>query len=108
MSAELRPPERIVTAEIAKAARRVERLKLRRRALLKKLRVCEDDIRDAGRALRNLVADSTAPHVGEQTTLADADLSTDADRCPTCGLVVGGVDDVVHRDDRSFHARCAS
>ncbi len=57
----IRPPEGVTTKAISQAARRVERLKIRRRALLKKLTDVDEEIRLAGRVLRDVVRDATAP-----------------------------------------------
>lgn len=70
----LTPPVAITRSEISKAARALERAKLRRRAVLKRLRSIEDDIRERGRVLRNLVADATAPASGDQLTVDETDL----------------------------------
>jgi len=78
MSDPLRPPERVITSAISKAARRCERLSLRRKALRKRLRELEDQIHEAGRILRDLVRDSTAPEAGDQLTIDDGDLADPA------------------------------
>lgn len=80
----LRPPERVTTRAITNSASRLERLKIKRRKLLAKLRVVDDDIRQAARLLRDVVRDTTAPQAGEQLTVDD--LSAAADTAPaSCG-----------------------
>jgi len=79
----LRPPEGVTTNIISTAARKVERLKLRRRKLVKKLAELDDEIRSAGRVLRDVVRDATAPASGEQLTVADVDLGSKPLDCCT-------------------------
>ena len=69
-------PKRSTQSEIQSRARGLERLRLKRRAQVKKLADLDADIRTAGKLLRDLIAEATREsdgNVGELPALANGE-----------------------------------
>ena len=63
------PPASVTAHEIQKHARRLERLKLRRRVMDKRIRQIEEEIRVASRMLLGIVREVTEPKPGDQPVI---------------------------------------